>query len=79
MAASRVNDSSLNISWGTAESANGNITHYLVWVNSTSDSHRREVAISLPRSLIVTGLSESLCVVSISGRVYTHPNSSGKT
>ena len=62
MTALRVNDSTLNISWGTAEPANGNITHYLVWVNSTTDSHRRLVDISQPHILIVTGLSEPLCL-----------------
>ena len=58
--ASRVNDSSLNISWGAVEAANGNLTHYEVWVNSTSEGHQRLVNISLPRRLIVSGLSKSL-------------------
>ena len=62
VSASRVNDSSLNISWGAIEAANGNLTHYLVWVNSTSDGHRRLVDISRPRRLIVSGLSKSLFV-----------------
>ena len=65
--ASRVNDSSLNISWGAVEAPNGNLTHYLLWINSTSEGHQRRVDVSRPRRLIVSGLSESLFVIANHG------------
>ena len=38
-----VNSSSLNISWGAASPANGDITHYLVWVNSSSQHYQSNI------------------------------------
>ena len=49
--ASRVNDSSLNISWGLADPPNGNITHYLVWINSTLDNRAKDIDASSPRTI----------------------------
>ena len=38
-----VNSSSLNISWGAASPANGEITHYQVWVNSSTQHYQSNI------------------------------------
>ena len=69
--ASRVNDTSLHISWGLAEPTNGNITHYIVCVNSCTDNHQRWVPVPTSRQMIIlTGLSKPLLLhYSLSTRV----------
>ena len=54
----RVNSSSLNISWGAASPANGDITHYLVWVNSSSQQQNNIMTNTAARNVIVQGLSK---------------------
>lgn len=44
LTASRMNDTTLSISWGLPELYyNCNITHYILWINSTSDNHKIRV------------------------------------
>ena len=59
----RVNDTSLYISWGLAEPTNGNIFHYIVWVNSSTDNHQRLVPVPTSRQMIITGLSKPLLLL----------------
>lgn len=63
--ASRLNDTTLSIGWGEVESANGNLTHYEVWINSSvydNGRHLEEIdghyRVSISRSLIVSGLGK---------------------
>ena len=58
-----VNSSSLNISWGAASPANGDITHYLVWVNSSSQQQNNIMTNTTARNVIVQGLSKLTCSV----------------
>ena len=58
-----VNSSSLNISWGAASPANGDITHYLVWVNSSSQQQNNIMTNTTARNVIVQGLSKFTCSV----------------
>ena len=53
-----VNSSSLYISWGAASPANGNTTHYLVWVNSSSQQHMTNTTATDMRTVAVQGLSK---------------------
>ena len=50
-----VNSSSLNVSWGAASPANGVITHYLVWVNSSTQHQMTNTATDM-RNVTVQGL-----------------------
>ena len=51
-----VNSSSLNVSWGAASPANGNITHYLVWMNSSSQHQMTNTTATDMRNVTVQGL-----------------------
>lgn len=54
-----VNSSSLDISWGPAQLASGVTSHYLVWVNSSSQLHMASVP-APAQNVIVSQLGELL-------------------
>ena len=60
----RVNDTSLNISWGEADPPNGNITSYTVWVNSTSEDQKSSITDPSIRTQIVDIISKPYGAIS---------------